>query len=143
VAALEYDPAFGIDRLSSGLLDYGDQHATFTVATQAGPSAWATHQQLSVLGSAGWLRCDFPYAQARPTACHIEIGDATSVGSLPTATFSFEPVNQYALQVERFSRRLLGDAVPTWPIEDALGTLHAIEALFESARQHCWQTLPP
>jgi predicted dehydrogenase len=33
VAALERDPAFGIDRLSSALLDYGDRHAAFTVAT--------------------------------------------------------------------------------------------------------------
>ena len=142
VAALEYDPEFRIDRLSSALLDYGDQHATLTVATQSGPSAWATHQQLSLVGAAGWLRCDFPFAQARPTPCHIETGDATSVGSVPTATFNFEPVNQYALQVERFSRRLLGDAVPTWPIEDALGTLRAIEAIFASARHGRWQSLP-
>ena len=141
VAALERDPAFGIDRLSSALLDYGDRHAAFTVATQSGPSAWGTHQQLSVLGATGWLRFDFPYAQARPTACRIELGDATSVGSLPTATFTFEPVNQYALQVERFSRLLLGDPVPSWPIEDALGTLRTIEALFESARSGGWQLL--
>jgi predicted dehydrogenase len=140
-AALDRDPAFGIDRLSSALLDYGDRHATFTVATQSGPSAWGTHQQLSVLGATGWLRLDFPYAQARPTACRIELGDAASVGSLPTATYTFEPVNQYALQVERFSRLLLGQAVPSWPIEDALGTLRTIEALFESARTDGWQAL--
>jgi predicted dehydrogenase len=142
VAALEFDPDFRVDRLSSALLDYGDRHAALTVASQSGPSAWATHQQLSVLGSDGWLRCDFPFAQARPTACHLETGDVTSVGSLPTATFSFEPVNQYALQVERFSRHLLGDAVATWPIEDSLGTLRAIEAIFASARHGRWQSLP-
>jgi predicted dehydrogenase len=142
VAALEFDPEFRIDRLSSALLDYGNQHATLTVATQSGPSAWATHQQLSVLGAAGWLRCDFPFAQARPTRCHIETGDVTSVGSMPTETFSFEPVNQYALQVERFSRKLLGGPVPTWPIEDAFGTLRVIEAIFASARHGRWQPLP-
>ena len=32
VAALEVDPRFGIDRLCSALLDYGDRHAQFTVA---------------------------------------------------------------------------------------------------------------
>ena len=32
----------------------------------------------------------------------------------------FQPVNQYTLQVERFSRLLLGHDVPSWPIEDAL-----------------------
>jgi predicted dehydrogenase len=142
VAALERDPVFGIDRLSSALLDYGDCHAAFTVATQSGTSGWGTHQQLSVLGAKGWLRFDFPYAQARPSACRIELGDSTSVGSQPTASFHFEPVNQYELQIERFSRLLLGDAVPSWPIEDALNTMRTIEALFASARSGGWQDLP-
>lgn len=141
VAALEYDPKFGIDRLSSALLDYGDRHALFTVATQSGPSGWGTHQQLSVLGEKGWLRCDFPFAHARPNRSHIEFGDASSVGSFPTQIFSFDPVNQYTLQVERFSRRLLGDNVPSWPIEDALGTLRTIEPLFASASCGNWQVL--
>jgi predicted dehydrogenase len=141
VATLERDPAFGIDRLTSALLDYGDRHAAFTVATQSGSNAWGTHQQLSVLGGAGWLRFDFPYAHARPSACRIELGDASSVGAFPTESFHFEPVNQYTLQIERFSRRLLGEAVPSWPIEDALNTARTIEALFESARSGCWQDL--
>jgi predicted dehydrogenase len=138
VAALEIDPQFGIDRLSTALLDYGDAHATLTVATQSGPAAWATHQQLTVLGSNGWLRLNFPFAQARPVGCSIEIGDDSSVGGLPTTTLAFEPVNQYALQVERFSRYLLGEPVRHWPIEEALGTLRTIEALFESARSGTW-----
>lgn len=142
VAAMEHDPVFRIDRLTSALLDYGDAHAAFTVATQGGPDGWGTHQQLSVLGGNGWLRFDFPYAQARPTACHIEVGDHSSVGYFPTEHFDFEPVNQYVLQVERFSRLLLGDKVPSWPIEDALGTLHTIEALFASGRSGGWVTLP-
>ncbi len=142
VAALERDPVFGIDRLTSALLDYGDRYATITVASQSGPSSWATYQELSVLGATGWLRCNFPYAHGRPTACSIELGDTTSVGCLPTGTFSFDPVNQYAAQVERFSRLLLGNPVPSWPIEGALDTLRTIEALFESARSARWQSLP-
>lgn len=141
VAALEYDPVFGIDRLSSALLDYGDCHAALTVATQAGPAAWGSHQQLSVLGGTGWMRFDFPCAHARPTACHIALGDATSVGYFPSRTYSFEPVNQYTLQIERFSRLLLGENVPHWPIEDALGTLRTLEALFASSRSGGWEVL--
>ena len=141
IAALDRDPAFKIDRLSTALLDYGDRHATFTAATQGGPSAWATHQQFSVLGSNGWLRCDFPFAHPRPTACHLFVGDHTSHGSFPTQTFDFEPVNQYTLQVERFSRLLRGEAVPSWPIEDSLLTLRIVEALFESAKTDRWQKL--
>ena len=90
----------------------------------------------------GWLRLDFPYAHARPIAGSIELGDAGSVGSFPTEIFMFEPVNQYTLQMERFSRLLLGHDVPSWPIEDAPGTLRTIEALFDSGRSGGWQALP-
>jgi len=141
ISAIDRDPEFHTDRLTTALLDYGDGHATFTVASQAGPSGWATHQQLTVVGATGWLRFDFPYAQGRPSACSIEVGDASSVGSMPTTTFNFDPVNQYARQVERFSRLVLGDNVQSWPIEDSLLILRTIEALFESARCSAWQSL--
>ena len=141
VAAMDRDPVFRTDRLTSALLDYGDRHAAFTVGTQAGSNAWGTHQQFTALGSKGWLRLNFGFAHARPTACQLEVGDSSSVGSFPSATYTFEPFNHYLLQVERFSRLLLGQAVPSWPIEDALNTLRTIEALFASARQDGWQTL--
>jgi predicted dehydrogenase len=139
VAALERDPAFGIDRLSSALLDYGDRHAAFTVGTQSGSDAWGTHQQFSLLASRGWLRMNFAFAHARPTACRIEVGDASSVGAFPTETHDFEPANHYLLQVERFSRLVLGESVPSWPIEDALDTMRVLESLFASAREGGWQ----
>jgi predicted dehydrogenase len=142
VAALERDPVFRTDRLTTALLDYGDSHATFTVGTQAGPDSWTTHQQLTVLGASGWLSFDFPYAHVKPLVSSVSLGNEKSVGFIPTETFTFEPVNQYARQVERFSRLLLGERVPRWPIEDAVATLRTIEALFESARRGAWQSLP-
>ena len=39
LATIDRDPAMGIDRLLSALLDYGDAHASITVSTQAGPPA--------------------------------------------------------------------------------------------------------
>jgi predicted dehydrogenase len=68
-----------------------------------------------------------------------ELGDETSVGAFPTRTFDFEAANQYLLEVEHFSKVLLGESVPTWPIEDSLDILRTIEALFESARTGQWQ----
>jgi len=139
IASIDRDPGFGIDRLSTALLDYGECHASFTVGTQTGPSAWATHQQFSVLATHGWLRCDFPFAHARPTECHVYVGDETSHGAVETTRYAFEPVNQYTLQVDRFSRYVRGEPVPCWPIEDALLTLRIIEALFASAERGAWQ----
>ena len=140
-AAMGIDPEFGVDRLVTAILDYGDAQASFTASSQGGTSAWATHQQFSILGSGGWLRADFPYAQARPTECSVEIGDSTSVGALPTDSRRFPAVNQYALQVDRFSRLLGGETVRHWPIEDSLMTLRIIEALFRSAREARWAEL--
>jgi len=141
IAAVERDPGFGTDRLATALLDYGDRHATFTVATQAGSASWGTHQQLTVIGAKGWLRFDFPCAHARPNACMLEMGDEQTVGSFPSVTYKFEAVNQYAREVERFSRYILGEKVTSWPIEDSLLILRTIEALFESARTDTWQKL--
>jgi predicted dehydrogenase len=141
VAAVDRDPVMGIDRLSTALLDYGGAHATITVATQAGPAGRGSHQLLSVLGSTGWLRLDYPLAQAVPVECHVFVGDATSIGGFETTSISFEPVNQYTLQAERFSRHLLGDDVPVWPIETAAATVEVIGALFTSAATGRWQEL--
>jgi predicted dehydrogenase len=84
-------------------------------------------------------RFQFPFAHARPTACQIELGDDTSVGAFPTRII--KAANQYLLEVERFSKLLLGESVPRWPIEDSLDTLRTIEAIFESAPTGQWQAL--
>lgn len=141
LATMERDPVFGVDRLVTALLDYGDAQASFTASSQGGTAAWATHQQFSILGSSGWLRCNFPYAQARPTECRVELGDDTSVGSLPTQIFNYEPVNQYVLQIDRFSRLIVGKPARSWPIEDSLLTLTIIEHLFESGRTSAWSRI--
>ena len=137
-ATMDVDPRFGIDRLVTALLDYGDAQASFTVGSQGATSAWGTHQHFSVLASHGWLRSTCPYAHARPTPCSVEIGDDTSVGAFPTEVTDFPPANQYALQVERFSRLFRGEPVRHWAIEDSLGILTVIEALNHSARERCW-----
>ena len=141
LGTMEEDPVFGIDRLSTALLDYGDAHASFTASSQGGTEAWATHQQFSVLGSEGWIRANFPYAQARPTPCDLELGDRTSVGAVPTEILRFDPVNQYMLQIERFSRLISGETAATWPIEDALLSLTIIEQLFASVRSGSWSPI--
>ena len=135
---MDTDPTFGIDRLSTAILDYGDAHATFTVSTQGGAASWATHQSFSVLGSHGWLRSDFPFAHARPTPCQLYVGDVNSYGAVATRTYRFPAVNQYGREVERFSRHLLGEPVATWPLEDALLTVSIIRALFRSASENTW-----
>ena len=138
IGAIDKDPEFGIDRLTTALLDYGQAHATFTAASQAGTSAWATHQQFSILFSHGWLRATFPYAQAKPVESWLETGDESSVGANPTTRELFPPVNQYALQIDRFSRLVQGEPVRSWSLDDTLLSITIIEGLFRSAEEESW-----
>jgi predicted dehydrogenase len=139
VAAIDQDPMLRIDRLSSALLDFGDQHAAITVSTQGGTGAWGSHHQLSVLGEKGWM----PFSVSVCTRASHRLPDrawrCTSVGAFPTQIF--KAANQYLLEVERFSKLLLGESVPRWPIEDSLDTLRTIEAIFELAPTGQWQAL--
>lgn len=60
---------------------------------------------------------------------------------LPHSHPHFEAVDQYLLQVERFSRLVRGEPVPARPMEDALISLETIDALFASAREGGWREL--
>jgi predicted dehydrogenase len=133
-ASMQFDDR-GVDGLTSALLDYGDAQATFSVSIRSGPSAWATHQQFTVIGDNGWATMDFPFAHARPTPCTLSVGDGASVGSRPSRTINYAPVDQYQLQVERFSALVRGEAAPAWPIEDAALTLRVIEAVRAAAAE--------
>ena len=141
LGTMDLDADFGIDRLVTAILDYGGAHASFAATSQGGTAAWGTHQQFSILASSGWLRCNFPFAQARPTGCAVEIGDSSSVGAFATEIHEFPAINQYELQIERFSRLVAGQSVQHWPIEDSLLTLEVIEGLFRSVREGAWVDL--
>jgi predicted dehydrogenase len=50
-----------------------------------------------------------------------------------TEVRTFEPVDQYTIQAERFARSVLeGEPLPI-PTEDALGNLRTIERVFAAA----------
>jgi predicted dehydrogenase len=53
----------------------------------------------------------------------------------------FDICDQYTIQGDLFSRAILDDtAVPT-PIEDAVGNMQTIEAIFRAAESNRWEPL--
>ena len=93
-----------------GIVDYGDSHASFTVGTQSAPPSPRGRRTSSPGPQQRQLRCDF-YAHGRSTACHVYVGEHTSHGAFETTKYTFEPVNQYTLQVDRPGLR--GEEVPS------------------------------
>jgi predicted dehydrogenase len=130
VAALvDVDPDLGIDRLVSGLLDFGaGRTATFTCGTQLQP-----YQTAQAFGSAGRLQLEIPFNAPQDGPCKLWLEDASGLHET-----RFDRVDQYALQAEAFSRAVLDDTPVPIPLSDAVANMRVIDAIFESGRSGGW-----
>jgi predicted dehydrogenase len=121
--AIQRDPEFGIDRLTSGLLEFRAGHSVFTCSTQMVP-----YQRVHILGSKARIDVEIPFNAPPDRPSRIFIDDGKEI-----RTEEFEACDQYTIQGDLFSKAILeGGEVPT-PLEDSLGNMAVIEALFASA----------
>lgn len=131
VGILEMDPKFGVDRLTSGIMEFAAGTSTFTCSTRIVP-----HQRVNIFGTEGRAEIEIPFnAPAdRPCRAWIEVDDQTT-------EVQFDVCDQYGIQAELFSRAILNDAgVPT-PIEDAVANMRVIEALVRSGNSRTWESV--
>jgi predicted dehydrogenase len=130
---IDRDPIFGTDRLTSGILDFGNgRSATFTVSTQL-----HGFQRAQIVGRTGRIEVDIPVnsPKDRPTDLVVD-NDADG-----TETLSFGPVDQYGGQADAFAAAIRsGHPAPT-PLSDAIANMTVIDALFASAESDGWQSV--
>ena len=129
VACLDLDPEFRTDRLASAILEFSAGHSIFTCSTQLIP-----YQRIHFLGTRGRIEIEIPFNAPpdRPTRLFID-----STGDLSGSGISSEifPVDdQYTMQAEAFAKAVREDTEVPVSIEDAIGNMSVIEAVFESAR---------
>ncbi len=133
VGLIERDPALGTDRLTSGLMEFGAGHATFTCSTQTTP-----YQRVHFVGAKGRIEIEIPFnaPKDRPTRLFIdETGDIFGSGIV---TEEFPTADQYTMQGDAFSRAILeGGEVPV-TLEDGIANMAVIEAIFRSAETGGW-----
>jgi predicted dehydrogenase len=125
---IEYDPQFKIDRLASGILDFGPGTSMFTCATQLSP-----YQRVNIFGTQGRVEIEIPFNAPPDRPCKIwyQHGEETE-------EILLDVCNQYTIQGDLFSQAVLNDTnVPT-PIEDAVANMKVIEAVFRSAQSSTW-----
>jgi predicted dehydrogenase len=137
----ETDPAFGTDRLATAILEFPSGQATILISTQAGPATGGSHQHFGLIAEKGWVRMDFPFAHPVPQTCHLMVGGDRSIGQIPARTLAFEPVNQYALQAERFSRLVRGETAQQFPIELGIANMRVLDALRRSGDSRTWENV--
>ncbi|UCD50216.1 MAG: Gfo/Idh/MocA family oxidoreductase [Phycisphaerales bacterium] len=128
---VEYDPTLKVDRLASGLLDFGVGTATFTCATQLSP-----YQRVNILGTEGRVDIEIPFNAPPKKRCRVWYQRGSDVQEI-----RLPRCDQYTIQGDLFSQAVLNDtAVPT-PLTDAVANMKVIEAVFASAKSGAWQTL--
>ncbi len=120
---MEHDPAFKVDRFTTGVLEFGNGVSTFTCGTQLAP-----YQRVKIFGDQGWIEIEIPFNAPPDKPCTLlwRRGDNTE-------EIAFDICDQYTLQGDAFSRAVQenGD-VPT-PLEDAAANMRVIDALIGSA----------
>jgi predicted dehydrogenase len=135
VGLIDRDPKMQIDRLTSAILDFPAGQSIFTCSTQLVP-----YQRIHFFGTQGRIEIEIPFNAPpdRPTRIFIDSSGDLFGGGIATETF---PVcDQYTLQGDAFSIAVLEDTAVPVPVEDAIGNMAVIEAIFNSARSGQWET---
>ena len=137
IALVDRDPAFGTDRLTSGLLDFGDgRRLDFTVSTQIAP-----HQRIQLCGSKGRIELHIPFNAPQGAATRLSIDDCRSLDGAGIVTETLPESDQYQLQGEAFSRAVRGEITLPYGVEDAIANMRAIDALFRSETSGRWESV--
>jgi predicted dehydrogenase len=138
VALIDRDPALGIDRLTSGLIEFpGGRHLLCASALRL-----AAYQRVVILGQLGRIEVTMPFTPQKDHDCRILI--ETGGGGQNAAASVCEEiaaVDQYLLQCDHAAAVFRGEAKQEFPIEDAIQNMRVIDALYRSGASAQWEAV--
>jgi predicted dehydrogenase len=134
VGLIDRDHDLRIDRLSSGLLRFERGQATFSCATQLVP-----YQTMQIFGTTGRIAVEIPFNAPPADECRIFVDDGSDLSGGGVESITFPPVDQYSVQADRFSEAIRGVGSVPVSLEDAMGNMAVIDALFRSAESREWE----
>jgi predicted dehydrogenase len=135
VSLIERDPDWGIDRLTSAILDFPGGHATFTCSTQLTP-----YQRMQVFGTEGRIEIEIPFNAPPDRPCRLFLDDGSRLGNAGLRVEELPVTDQYAAQGEVFSKAIRTGEPLEFPIENAVQGMRIIDAVFRSAVSGKWET---
>ncbi len=121
------DPAFGVDILTSAVLEFPSGHCVFTCSTQIVPC-----QSMQFLGTKGRIELEIPFNAPPGVPARIRIDDGSDITGAKVVVEETAPVDQYTVQGDAFSRAILEGGQPPVPLEDSVKNMAVIDALFRS-----------
>ena len=138
VGLIDRDPEFHTDRLASAILDFPGGQSIFTCGMQLVP-----YQRIHFFGTRGRIEMEIPFNAPPDRPTRIFIDDSGDLFGGGITIESFPACDQYTLQGDAFSKAIIeGGEVPV-PLEDAIGNMAVIEAVFRSAESDAWVTPQP
>jgi predicted dehydrogenase len=132
-ARSDIDPNFGIDRLTTAVLDFGEAVGSFTCATQLG-----RHQRVDIGGSEGTIEIEIPFNPPVDRRCTIVLRQGDRVEPIV-----LERANHYERQIAAFARSIEADQPVPTPLSDAVANMQVIDAVRESAASNRWVDVAP
>jgi predicted dehydrogenase len=133
VSCLDRDPEMNIDRLGSGILEFPGGHSIFTCSTQLIP-----YQRIHFLGTRGRIELEVPFNAPPDCPTRLFIDSTGDLSGSGIATETFPAADQYTMQGEAFARAVQEDTDVPVSLEDSIGNMAVIEAIFKSAQTNQW-----
>jgi predicted dehydrogenase len=136
VGLIDRDPQMHTDRLTSAILDFPGGQSIFTCSTQLIP-----YQRIHFFGTRGRIEIEIPFNAPPDRPTRIFIDSTGELFGSGIATEAFPTSDQYTLQGDAFSQAVLEEGEVPVPLEDAIGNMTVIDAIFQSARLGRWETI--
>ncbi len=137
ISLIDRDPVMKTDRLSSGILDFGEgRRLDFTVSTQMVP-----YQRINLCGTKKRLEIVIPYNAPQQQETVIRLDDGSILGDGAATSETIPASDQYAELVDTFGRSILGDIKLPYGPEDAVQNMAILDALFASEKTDGWVTI--
>ncbi|MFN7923050.1 MAG: Gfo/Idh/MocA family oxidoreductase [Bryobacteraceae bacterium] len=135
IGLLDRDPDLRVDRLCSAMMDFPSGQSVFTCGTQHVP-----YQRVQILGSKGRIELEIPFNAPPDETVRLLIDDGSDPRGTGIRVETIAACSQYAIQADAFSRAVRDGGSVAVPLEDSLGNMAAIEAIFRSAESGKWET---
>jgi len=133
-AVIERDPRFGVDTLTSFLLDFAPGQVTALCSTQLVPS-----QRILIFGTRGRREVEIPVNAPPDRVGRIYGDDGSDLFGGGREVIAFDVCDQYTIQADRFSAAVRGEAALAYPLEDSVQNMRVIDAVFRAALSGRWE----
>jgi predicted dehydrogenase len=122
---------YQVDCLLTGIMDFTDALASFTVATKI-----ENGQMVLASGEKGSIQINWPFNPEPLDSQTLLLRRDKKLELM-----EFDPADQYSEMADAFALSILNNtSVPT-PLTDALANMRVIDAMFESAKKQDWVSI--